>query len=52
MKTNVEWRKSVLAICILAFTNSNVLGEKNKKTNGIYIYLTHSYAQTQYQVVE
>lgn len=35
--------------CILAHTNSKVLG---KIPNGIYIYLTHSYTQTQYQVVE
>lgn len=35
--------------CISAHTNSKVFLEKN---NGIYIYLTHSYTQTQYQVVE
>lgn len=35
--------------CNLAHTNSKVFrGGKN----GIYIYLTHSYTQTQYQVVE
>jgi len=36
--------------CISAHTNSKVLG--GKIPNGIYIYLTHSYTQTQYQVVE
>lgn len=35
--------------CILAHTNSKYGG---KIPNGIYIYLTHSYTQTQYQVVE
>lgn len=34
--------------CILAHTNSKGFGEKN----GVYIYLTHIYTQTQYQVVE
>lgn len=35
--------------CILAHTNSKFW---RKIPNGIYIYLTHSYTQTQYQVVE
>lgn len=34
--------------CILAHTNSKGSGGKN----GVYIYLTHIYTQTQYQVVE
>lgn len=37
--------------CTLADANSKVLGGEGIP-NGIYIYLTHSYTQTQYQVVE
>lgn len=38
--------------CILAHTNSKVFWGVGGIPNGIYIYLTHSYTQTQYQVVE